>query len=126
MSFLTNYKRVQGLGTAHEGVHHWWQQRVSSVALLILAIPFFVVFIPVLGAGHEALVTTYQGVCNAIVAILFIAAVFWHLKLGMQVVIEDYVHGPGLRTVLLLVNTLLNWAFGAAGIFAVAKIAFGA
>jgi succinate dehydrogenase / fumarate reductase membrane anchor subunit len=71
-------------------------------------------------------VATYSDPFHAIVAILFIAVTFYHLQQGLQVVIEDYVHGKAARTAALLANTLLTWAFGLTGVFAVARIAFTA
>jgi len=125
-SYRTEYARVHGLGVAHDGVGHWWHQRVSAVGLVILT-PFFLFpFARALGSDHETMVATYQNGWNALVAILFVITAFWHLKLGLQVVIEDYIHGKALRTVCLVVNTLLTIAFGAAGVFAIARIAFSA
>ncbi len=126
MSYKTDYARVQGLGSAHEGVGHWWSQRISSVALILLT-PFFVIpFGRALGGGHEALVTTYGTWGNAFVAVAFILVTAWHLAQGLQVVIEDYVPGQTMRTALLLANTLFGWALAAAGVLAVATILFSA
>ena len=126
MSFKTDYARVQGLGTAHEGVGHWWGQRVSSLALILLT-PLFV--IPVgraLGGRHETLDATYGSWGHAFVAISFILVACWHLAQGLQVVIEDYVPEKPLRTALLVANTLFGWALAAAGVLAVATILFRA
>jgi succinate dehydrogenase / fumarate reductase membrane anchor subunit len=126
MSYRTARSRALGLGSAKEGVGHWWSQRLSSVALIPLTLLFIFPFAQSLGAGYAAVRATYANPFHAIVAILFIGATFLHLQQGLQVVIEDYVHDKALRTAALLANTTLTWAFGLAGVFAVAKIAFTA
>lgn len=125
MSFRTDRQRALGLGSAKDGVGHWWAQRLTAVALVPLAVLFALPFARSLGAPHEAVLATYRHPFHAIVAILFLGTALWHMKLGLQVVIEDYMHGKALRTALLVANTLLAWLFALTGIFAVAKIAFG-
>ncbi|MGF1447174.1 MAG: succinate dehydrogenase, hydrophobic membrane anchor protein [Pikeienuella sp.] len=124
MSHRTPKARVTGLGSAKDGTHHWWTQRVTSVALLPLAILWAVPFAQALGVGHEAVIALYSHPFHAIVAALFIAVTFHHHAQGLQVVIEDYVHHKGWRTGLLLANTLLCGFLGFAGVFAILKIAF--
>lgn len=126
MGFKTAYSRVHGSGAAGEGMHHWWSQRVTSVALIPLTLLFIVPFGRALGGGHAAFVATYSNLWHALVAILFIAAAFAHLQQGLQVVIEDYVPSKTVRTAALLANTLLCWAFGVAGILSVATVLFSA
>jgi succinate dehydrogenase / fumarate reductase, membrane anchor subunit len=126
MSYRTVKARVLGLGTAHEGAGHWWSQRLTSIALVPLTFLFLFPFVRSLGDDFETVRATYAHPFHAIVAILFIGATFLHLQQGLQVVIEDYVHDRPLKTGALLANTLLCWAFGLSGIFAVAKIAFTA
>lgn len=125
MDYRTDRSRVTGLGSAKEGVSHWWTQRVTSVALIPLTILFLIPFVGALGSGHEQVLATYANPFNAIVAILFIGTALYHHMMGLQVVIEDYVHDKKLRTAALLGNTLICWALGLSGVFAVAKIAFG-
>ncbi len=126
MSFKTPRGLANGLGSAGTGTHHWWSQRISSVALIPLSILFVFPFAGALGEGHAAVLEVYANPFNAIIAALFIAVTFHHLMQGLQVVIEDYVHAMGMRTALLLGNTMLCAAFGFAGVFAVLKIAFTA
>jgi succinate dehydrogenase / fumarate reductase membrane anchor subunit len=126
MSFRTEKARVLGLGSAKEGTGHWWSQRLTSIALVPLTLLFIFPFAQSLGADHATVRATYANPFHAIVAILFIGATFLHLQQGLQVVIEDYVHDKPLKTGALLANTLLTWAFGLTGVFAVAKIAFTA
>lgn len=121
----TPLSRVLNHGSAKDGVHHWWSQKLSAVALLPLTVLFVWTFAPALGSGYEAVRAAYAQPFNALVAILFIATAFWHLALGVQVVIEDYVHDKWPRTTLLLANTLGCFALGAAGVFAILKLAFG-
>lgn len=126
MNFKTDYARVHGHGSAGEGVGHWWSQRLTSVALVPLTLLFLFPFGSALGGGYDALIETYTNWWHALVAAAFIIVSFWHLMQGLQVVIEDYVPAKGTRTALLLANTLFCWAFGAAGVFAVATILFSA
>jgi succinate dehydrogenase / fumarate reductase membrane anchor subunit len=124
MGFRTDRQRVQGLGTAHDGTDHWWSQRLTAIGLAILTLFFVFPFAQSLGDSFEAVRATYARPFNAIVAILFLLVAFRHLALGVQVVVEDYVHDKPLRTAALLANTLICWALALAGAFAVAKIAF--
>lgn len=124
MGYNTDLKRVIGYGSAKEGTGHWWGQRVTAVAL----IPLFILGIwpldAALGSSLEEVRAIYANPFNAIVAILLLAVLFRHLQMGLQVIIEDYVHGKFARTAALLSNTLLCALFGLTGVFAVAKIAF--
>lgn len=126
MSIKTPMSRVLGLGSAKSGTEHWWAQRVSSVALVPLTILFLIPFLGSLGGGYDAVRAAYANPFNAIVAILFIAVNFLHLQQGLQVVIEDYVHEKRSRTVMMFLNTLLCALLGAAAVFAIAKVSFGA
>lgn len=125
MRFLTDYKRVEGLGSAHDGVHHWWVQRLTAIALLVLGPLFLFPFASALGGGYEAVRATYASWWNAFIAVAFVITAIWHLVLGLQVVIEDYT-GGATRVALLIVVQLLGWALGAAGVLAVATLAFSA
>ena len=125
MSYKTDSARVQGLGRAGEGVHHFWMQRVTSVALVPLTILFLIPFARALGGGHEALIATYGQFGHALTAILFIAVACWHFAIGIQVVIEDYVHGA-TKVALLVLAKMFSAVLGAAGVLAVATILFRA
>jgi succinate dehydrogenase / fumarate reductase membrane anchor subunit len=126
MTYKTDYARAHGWGSAHEGVHHFWTQRVTAIALIPLTIFFVFPFANALGSGYEAVRATYQNGWNAFIAVSFVSVGLWHLKLGLQVIIEDYVHSKPLHLTLLLANIILNGAFGIAGVLAIAKIAFSA
>lgn len=125
MSFKTPRATVTGLGSAKEGVHHWWTQRVTAVALVPLTILFVPPFGQSLGESYEAALATYQNPFHAIIAVLFIAVAFRHMALGLQVVIEDYVSDKAVRTGALLANTLFCTLFAVTGILGVAKVFFG-
>jgi succinate dehydrogenase / fumarate reductase membrane anchor subunit len=124
MSFKTDKGRVLGLGSANEGAHHWFGERLKAVALIPLTIAFICIVAPLIGADHATVVASIQRPMAAIALILFFAVTFKHLEEGLQVVIEDYIHGKGTGLVLIVLNKLFCWAFGLAAIFAIAKIAF--
>jgi succinate dehydrogenase / fumarate reductase membrane anchor subunit len=124
MTYRTARARVSGLGSAGNGTHHWWRQRISAVAMIPLTVLFVIPFAGAIGGEHAEVLALYADPFHAIVAVLFIGTLFSPLSLGLQVVIEDYVHGTAWRTGLLLGNTMFCVAFGLAGIFAVLKIAF--
>jgi len=124
MSFKTDYGRVTGLGSAKDGTHHFWTQRISAIALLILTPLFIIPFAINLGDSFEAVRASYANPFTAIIAGLFVITAFYHLKLGLQVVIEDYIHGKAMRTGLLIGLSLFCALAGFTGLFAIAKIAF--
>ncbi|MEM7190893.1 MAG: succinate dehydrogenase, hydrophobic membrane anchor protein [Pseudomonadota bacterium] len=124
MSYKTPKGQAIGHGSSGTGTHHWWQHRVSSVALVPLTALAIFPFALNLGAPHDEVLATYTNPFHAIIAILWLAVTFHHLMQGLQVVIEDYVPHKGWRTGLLLGNQMFCGLFGFAGIFAVLKIAF--
>ena len=124
MSYKTDYKRVAGLGSAKDGTHHFVVQRLSAIALIPLALLFLYTFVGTLGRGYEAVIATYSRPVPALIALMFIATLFEHLRLGLQVVIEDYVSGERTRMRWLIVNALFWRGAMIVGLFAVAKIAF--
>lgn len=125
MGYRTDYARVQGHGAAGYGVKHWWHQRLTAIALLPLTLMFVIPFGRALGGGHEVFLATYSNLWHALVAVMFVIAAFWHLLLGLQVVIEDYVPDKTARTALLIGNVLLCWGLGVAGVLSVASVLFG-
>ncbi len=124
MSYKTDYGRVNGLGSAKDGTHHFWTQRISAIALLILTPLFIIPFAINLGDSFEAVRASYNHPLNAIIAGLFVITAFYHLKLGLQVVIEDYIHGKAMRTGSIIALYLFCTLAGFTGLFAIAKIAF--
>jgi succinate dehydrogenase / fumarate reductase membrane anchor subunit len=117
--------RALGLGPAKEGVEHWWMQRLTAVALVPLALWFVASVIALAGADHVKVVEWLSSPLAAILMLLLIGATFYHAALGLQVVIEDYIHGEGAKFAALVLNKLICFALAVAGIFAVLKIAFG-
>ncbi|HTZ37644.1 MAG TPA: succinate dehydrogenase, hydrophobic membrane anchor protein, partial [Stellaceae bacterium] len=98
--------RAIGLGSAKEGVEHWWRQRITGLALVPLVFWFVVVAIELIGADRTAFVAWVRNPIPAMLLILLIAATFYHAALGLQVVIEDYVHGEAAKLATLLVMRL--------------------
>ncbi|MHA3840907.1 succinate dehydrogenase, hydrophobic membrane anchor protein [Sphingomonas aestuarii] len=119
----TELGRVRGLGSAKHGAHHWWTQRLTAAANLIL-LPWFIASLVMLPAYDHATMAAWMG--SAWVAIplaLLIANLFYHIRLGLQVVIEDYQHGETRIVLMLLLNAFVFIA-AATGIFSVLRIAF--
>ena len=123
--FRSKLGRVKGLGAAHHGVMHWWWQRVTAVALIPLSLWFVASLIKALLTPDVVEVAQWFALpWNALLMLLFIAAAFWHAKLGVQVVIEDYVKRPAAKYFLLLANQFLCAGLAALGVLAVLKLHF--
>ena len=117
--------RALGLGSAKEGVEHWWVQRVTAVALVPLTLWFVAAVVAHIGADHASAVVWLGSPLTAIAMILLVVATFAHMALGLQVVIEDYVHHEATKIASLVLVRLACWALGAAALFAVLRVAFG-
>lgn len=116
--------RVLGLGSAKEGVEHWWRQRTTALLLVPLTLWFVISVIGLVGADRTAIVAWMHNPMAAVFLVLLIAATFYHAALGLQVVIEDYVHGEAARIATLLVMRLLCILFVLRGVLAVLRLAF--
>lgn len=114
--------RVRGLGSTREGVHHWWAQRMSAVALLPLSLWFIYSLITLTGSDYNSFHAWASEFGNAVFLMLLLVAMFHHAQLGLQVVIEDYVHSEMWKMGMLLVVKYGSVLFAASGIFAVLKI----
>ena len=117
--------RARGLGSAKQGLHHWWAQRVSSVALVPLTLWFVFSVIHFHGADQAMVHDWLRRPASAIMMSLLIVATFYHLALGVQVVIEDYVHREGVKLTSLLVVKGLIVLLAAAALFTVLRVAVG-
>ena len=125
MRMQTPIGRVRGLGSAKSGAQHWWLERLTSVATLLLFIWFIVSLLRLPGLAHENVVEWLSSPLAAVPMLLLIVSTFWHLKLGMQVIIEDYVHEEGAKLFSITLLNFLTIAAAASAFFAVLKIAFG-
>ncbi len=123
MSIRTPAARVQGLGASHSGTRHFWQERATSVALIPLTIWFVYAALHLVGLPYEAALAFLRQSVNAIAMLLFVLACVTHMTLGIQVVIEDYVHNEASKLVLFLANKAFGWIIGAACVFATLRIA---
>lgn len=123
MSLRSPLGRVLGLGAAKDGVQHWWLQRMTSVALVPLSIWFVVSLLALPGLDHATVVAWMRQSWTALFLILLVLVAAWHSQLGVRVVIEDYVHAAGARTVTLVVVTFVHVLAAAAGVFAVVRVA---
>lgn len=126
MSLRTPLGRVLGLGAAKDGVQHWWQQRLTSVALVPLSIWFVVSLLALPALDHATVLAWMRQSWTALLLILLVLVGTWHSQLGVRVVVEDYVHGAGARTVTLVVLTFIHALLATAGVFAVLRVACGA
>lgn len=124
MSLRSDLGKVRGLGSAKSGLHHWWHQRLSAIALVPLSLWFVYTLLGHLDDSYSELVAWVSSPFVTVMLLALIAATFYHAKLGLQVVIEDYIHTESSK-ILLLIATKLALAFGALlGIVAVLQIAF--
>ena len=125
MAMRTPLKNVRRLGSAKEGTDHFWRQRVTSVAGLLL-LPFVLwLVLAVTGADYEAVRRILGNPVVAILLLLFIVTSVVHMRIGMQVIIEDYVHADGAKVALLMLNTFFSILVGLACVFAVLRLSFG-
>ncbi|HXO02234.1 MAG TPA: succinate dehydrogenase, hydrophobic membrane anchor protein [Stellaceae bacterium] len=118
--------RAIGLGSAKEGVEHWWRQRMTAVALVPLVLWFVIAVIGLVGADRAAMVAWVHNPMTAVLLILLLVATFYHAALGLQVVIEDYIHGEAMRLAVLVIMRFLCIVFVVRGILAVLKLALAA
>ena len=125
MQFRSPLGKVRGLGSAKDGTHHWWMQRLTAIALVPLIIWFVVSVIMLIGKDHAAFKAWAGNPISATLLVILIAATFHHAQLGLQVVFEDYVHGEGMKLACILVVKGLALVLAGIGIISVLRIAFG-
>jgi len=124
-SMRTPMRRVRGLGAAHTGTHHFWHQRVTSVAGIPLCIALIVIVSGLLGRSHAAVVQILGSPIVAIIMLLFIINIVYHMWIGMQEIVVDYVHEDKLKLATLLANTFFCFGIAFASAFAILKLSFG-
>ena len=126
MSLRSPIGRVLGLGAAKEGAAHWWTQRVTSVALVILALWFIGALVMLGDFSHESVLAWLARPLNAVMLSLLVGTMVYHSQLGVQVVVEDYVNHHATKIITMLLLNFVHVALAALGIFAILRIAFGA
>ena len=124
-SMRTPLARVRGLGSARSGTGHFWHQRLTAIANVPLTIAFVLILVSLLGRSHAAVVQILGSPLVAIVMLLFIGSIAYHMKLGMQVIIEDYVHDEKWKFAAVIANIFFALAVGLAAVYAILKLSFG-
>lgn len=125
MTMRTPLKEVRRLGSAKEGADHFWMQRLTGAANLFLAIFAIGLTVSLVGADYADVAAAIAHPLVALPVLLFLVSAAIHMRLGMQVIIEDYVHGEGTKIVLLMLNTFFAISVAAAGALAILKLTFG-
>ncbi len=117
--------RVRGLGSAKDGTHHWFLQRVTSIALIPLTILFLAAIFSLVGADWAQVRTAFHSPFVAMLGLLTVGSLFWHFKLGIQVVIEDYVHGEAAKLLTLFAVNGAIYVVGLAAMLSIVKMFLG-
>jgi len=125
MTLRSPLARVLGQGSAKEGVHHWWMQRLTSVALVPLTVWFVVSLLSLPSLDHATVSAWIGQLWTAVFLILLVLTGAWHSQLGARVVVEDYVHESGARTLVLTLITFFHVVVAVAGVLAILKVALG-
>ncbi len=125
MGFRTPLARARGLGSARAGVEHWWAERLTAAVLVPLTFWLVIALVGHAGGGYEAAVAWLSSPVTAVVLGLYLAIGFYHSQLGLQVIVEDYVHARLLRMATLVVLQSLHVALAVASIFALLWLALG-
>lgn len=125
MTLRTPLSRVRGLGSAKSGAEHFWRQRLTAVANIPLMILFVVIVVANVGGDHASVSAVIGSPLVAILFLLMICSAIYHMYLGMQTIIEDYVHSEPFKITAILGNTFFSVVIGLAGVFAILKLSFG-
>ena len=124
-SMRTPLARVRSLGSSHSGTSDFWRQRLTAVAMTVLIVPVIVVVLMLIGSNQAFAKQTFSSLPIAIIMLLFIVASTWHMKIGMQVVIEDYVHNEKIKLASVMANNFFCIAVALASIYAILKMSSG-
>jgi succinate dehydrogenase / fumarate reductase membrane anchor subunit len=117
--------RVRYLGASHSGTSDFWRQRLTAVAMTLLILPVIVIVLMLLGRNQAGAAQILGSMPIAVILLLFIVASTWHMKIGMQVVIEDYVHNEKLKLASIMANNFFSFAVALASIYAILKLSSG-
>ncbi|MDI4239248.1 succinate dehydrogenase, hydrophobic membrane anchor protein [Bradyrhizobium sp. 31Argb] len=117
--------RVRNLGASHSGTTDFWRQRLTAMAMTLLIVPVLFVILTLVGRNHAGAAQILGSLPIAIILLLFIVASTWHMKIGMQVVIEDYVHNEKLKLASIMANNFFCAAVALASIYALLKLSSG-
>jgi succinate dehydrogenase membrane anchor subunit len=124
-SMRTPLGRVRNLGASHSGTSDFWRQRLTAVGMTLLIMPVIVIVLMLIGSNQAGAKLILGSLPAAIILILFIIASTWHMKIGMQVVLEDYVHSEKLKLVAIIANNFFSFAVALASIYAIFKLSSG-
>jgi succinate dehydrogenase / fumarate reductase membrane anchor subunit len=124
-SMRTPLARVRSLGASHSGTSDFWRQRLTAVAMILLIIPVIVVMMMLIGRNQAGAAQILGSPLVAIILLLFIVASVWHMKIGMQVVLEDYVHDEKIKLIAIMANNFFSAVVALASIYAIFKLSSG-
>ncbi len=124
-SMRTPLGRVRSLGASHSGTTDFWRQRLTAVAMVLLMVPVIMVVMMLLGRNQAGAAQILGSPLVAIIMLLFIIASAWHMKIGMQVVIEDYIHNEMAKLAAIMANNFFSIAVALASIYAILKLSSG-
>lgn len=122
MAFESPLAKAKGLGSAKQGTHYWWRQRLTAIALVPLSLWFVTSMVSMVAVDHSSVMIWLSSPLSAISMILFIIALFYHTQLGLQVIIEDYIHSEWQKVADIILVKLLAFIAGLASVLAVFKI----
>ena len=125
MSLRNPIARARGLGSAKEGVHHWWSQRLTALALIPLSVWFIYSLVVVTGANYTTVIAWFANPLNAVLMLLFIISLYYHAALGLQVVIEDYIASEWQKIACLILVKFIALLAGFSAAIAVLKLYLG-
>jgi succinate dehydrogenase / fumarate reductase, membrane anchor subunit len=124
-SMRTPLSRVRNLGSSHSGTQDFWRQRLTAVAMTLLIVPVLVVIFMLIGRNQAGAAQILGSLPIAVILLLFIISSAWHMKIGMQVVIEDYVHNEKLKLAAIMANNFFSFAVALASVYAILKLSSG-